>query len=177
MTLCRVRPEGSNIIGNVLLCKAMGKNPLMCLIRPWQDSTSVTTGQFHSLEEILDVSYASSTKNSTGLRKWDNAGRQTFMNYWLALSKLQHSGGNKNGPKLWDALPPLSGWSDTNKTFLRPPRNMKLGVLWPEGGRTLEDQPHNYIWLHNASYCQSCWSGPPSSSLPPCTPLLTLPYL
>lgn len=164
MTLCRVRPEGSNITGNVLLCKAMGINPFMRFIQPWQDSTSVTTGQFHSLEEILDVSYASSTKNSTGSRKWNNGGRQTFLNYWLMLSEC------------WSQTSTCSAFSlqlVRHKQDIRPPTNMKLGVLWPEGGRTVKDQPHNYLWLHKASHCQSCWPGPPSSSLPPCTPLLT----
>lgn len=101
MTLYRVRPKGSNITGNVLLCKAMWKNPLMCLIHPWQDSTSVTTGQFHSLEDILDVGYASSTENSTGLSKWDNGGRQTFMNYWLSYKTVVETKMVPNFDMLW----------------------------------------------------------------------------
>lgn len=73
------------------------------------------------------------------------------MNYWLMVSELQHCGENKNGPKLRHVLPPLSGWSDTNKRFLQPARNMKFGVLWPQGGRTLKDKPHDYLKHHIAN--------------------------
>lgn len=78
MTLCRVRPKGSKITGNVLL---YGEKP--------SHVPQPSLARLHICHHRpnLDVGYASSTKNSTGLRKWDNGGRQTFMNYYLMLWK------------------------------------------------------------------------------------------
>lgn len=97
--LCRVKQMTSSTSQAVLcLPREQGINPLLCLIQPWQDSTStyVTTGQFHGLEESFPP-----TGLSVGLRKGEDSGRQIFMNCWLVMTPISgHCSENRHCSKV-----------------------------------------------------------------------------
>lgn len=109
--------------------REQGINPLLCLIQPWQDSTStyVTTGQFHGLEEIFPP-----TGLSVGLRKGEDDVRQTFMNSWWMMN---HSHIRRLQWK------PTSSHTITCKTFWGLLRNVRRWVTYGSKGGKWQESP------------------------------------